>query len=105
MIILMTMKYYGNQKLTIKIKRFKSLTLEILKTKNSLNPEFMKNYFQLISQMLIRSNDILVKDLKTVTFGNKIFSPKIWNALPQNRKAENSYHKFQEYLATWFVNL
>ena len=55
--------------------------------------------------MLIRSNDILVKDLKTVTFGNKIFSPKIWNALPQNRKAENSYHKFQEYLATWFVNL
>ena len=100
MIILVTMKYCGSQKPTIKIKRFKSLTLEIFKTKNSLNPEFMKNYFQLISQMLIRSNYILVKNLKTFNFGNKNFSPKIWNALSQNRKAEKSYHNFQEYLAT-----
>ena len=28
--------------------------------------------------------------------------PKIWNALSQNIKAEISYVKFKEYIATWF---
>ena len=53
----------------------------------------------------VRPNDILVKACKSATFGDKSLAtlgPKIWNALPQNMKAENSYAKFKEYIATWF---
>ena len=54
----------------------------------------------------IRPNDILVKTRKSATFEGKnlgTLGPKIWNALPQNIKAKNSYVKFKEYITTWFV--
>ena len=53
----------------------------------------------------VRANDILVKTCKSSPFGDKSLvrlGPKIWNALPQNIKAENSYVKLKEYIATWF---
>ena len=53
----------------------------------------------------VRLNYILVKAHKSVTFGDKSLAtlgPKIQNTLPQNIKAENSYVKFKEYIATWF---
>ena len=54
-------------------------------------------YFQL-SQILERPNDVLVKDPRIVSLGEKkpnVTSPKIWNAFSQNLKAGNYYHKFQ----------
>ena len=42
----------------------------------------------------VRPNDILVKARKSATIGEKSLATlglKIWNALPQNKKAENSY--------------
>ena len=54
---------------------------------------------------MLRPNDILVKNRKSATFGDKSLAtlePKIWNALPQNIKAGNSYVKFKEYIATLF---
>ena len=53
----------------------------------------------------VRLNDILVKTCKSATFEDKSLATlgtKIWNALPQKIKAENSYVKFKEYIATWF---
>ena len=81
------------------------MTLEIFKTINDLNPSFMKSIFSAKLNARVRLNDILVKTRKSVTFGDKSLAalgPKIWNALPQNIKAENSYVKFKEYIATWF---
>ena len=84
-------------------KRLRNLALEISKAINDLNPSFMKSKLSAKLNARIRPNDILVKTRKPATFGDKILAtlgPKIWNALPQNIKAENSYVKFKEYIAT-----
>ena len=47
--------------------------------------------------MLVKPNDILVKNPKAVTFEEKSLTSlgrKIWNVLQQSTKAENSDHKF-----------
>ena len=65
----------------------------------------MKSIFSATLNARVRPNDILVKTRKSATFGDKSFAtlgPKIWNDLPQNIKAENSYVKFKVYIATWF---
>ena len=96
-----------SRKPSMEIKRLRNLALEIFKTINDLNPSFMKSIFsaKLNARVRVRPNDILVKARKSATFGDKSLAtlgPKIWNALPQNTKAENSYVKFKEYIATWF---
>ena len=83
----------------------KETVLEIFKTINDLNPISMKSIFSAKLNARVRPNNILVKARKSVTFGDKSFAtlgPKIWNALPQNIKADNSYVKFKEYIPTWF---
>ena len=63
----------------------------------------MKNIFSAKLNARVRLNDILVKARKSATLADKSLAtlgPKIWNALPQNIKAENSYVKFKEYIAT-----
>ena len=65
----------------------------------------MKSIFWAKLNARVRPNDILVKACKSATFGDKnlaTLEPKIWSALPQNMKAENSYVKIQEHIATWF---
>ena len=75
------------------------MALDISKTINDLNPSFIKSKFLAKLNAIVRPNNILVKARKSATFGDKnlaILGPKIWNALPQNIKAENSYVKFRE---------
>ena len=87
------------------MKRLRNLALEIFETINDLNPSFMKSIFSVKLNARVRPNDILVKAGKSATFGDKSLAtlgPKIWNVLPKNIKAENSYVKFKEYIATWF---
>ena len=88
----------------MEIKSFRNLALEIFKTINNLNPSFMKSIFSARLNARVRPNDILVKTRKSATFVDKSLAtlgPKIWTALLQNKKAENSYVKFKEYIATW----
>ena len=89
----------------MEIKRLRNLALQIFKTINDLNPSFMKSIFSAKLNARVRPNDILVKTRKSATFGDKSLArlgPKIWNALPQNIKAENRYVKYKEHIATWF---
>ena len=89
----------------MEIKRLRNLALEISKTIKDLNPSFMKSIFLAKSNARVRPNYILVKARKSATFGDKSLStlgPKILNALPQNKKSENSYVKFKENIETWF---
>ena len=81
------------------------MALDISKTINDLNPSFIKNKFLAKLNARVRPNNILVKAHKSATFGDKnlaTLGPKIWNALPQNIKVENSDVKFKGYIATWF---
>ena len=94
-----------SQKPSMEIKRFRNLALEIFKTMNDLHPSFMKSIFSAKLNTWVRQNDILVETHKSATFGDKILArlgPKIWNALPQNIKAENVYVEYKEHIATWF---
>ena len=65
----------------------------------------MESTFSAKLNARVRPNDILIKARKPATFGDKslvTLGPKIWNALLQNIKAENTYVKFKEYIAAWF---
>ena len=74
---------------TMNVNRLRLLCIEIYKTINNLNPEFMKHLFSLRkTSRLIREKYILNLNIPVhnqVTFGNKslrVFGPKVWNSLP-----------------------
>ena len=88
----------------MKIRRIKTLAIEIFKTVNELNPNFMKTIFTSKTNSRVRSFELLVKNRNTEKYGSKslmALGPKIWNALPQNIKKETSFSKFKEYIKSW----
>ena len=83
---------------TMQIKRIKQLAIEIFKTVNDLNPDFMKNIFTRKQNAPVCPHDLLVRNHKTLTYADKSFKilgPKIWNALPAEIKRETSLSKFK----------
>ena len=52
---------------TMQIKRMKQLAIEIFKTVNNLNPDFMKNMFTSKQNAQIRPHDLLVRNHRIVT--------------------------------------
>ena len=88
----------------MKIKRIKTLGIEIFKTVNELIPNFMKNISTSKTNSRVKPFDLLVKNRNTEKYGNKCLmaqGPKIWNALPENIKKETSLSKFKEYIKSW----
>ena len=89
---------------SMKIRRIKTLAIEIFKTVNEFNPSFMKNIFTIKRNPRIRPFDLLVRTRNTEKYGNKSLTalgPKIWNALPEIVKKETSFKKFKEYIKSW----
>ena len=89
----------------MEIKRLRNLASEMFKMINDLNPSFMKSIFSAKLNAIVGPNDISLKARKSANFGDKSLTalgPKIWNALAQDIKAENSYIKFKEYIVTCF---
>ena len=83
---------------TMPIKRMKQLAIEIFKTVNNLNSDFMKNVFTSKENARVRPRDLLVRSHNTATYGDKslkILGPKIWNTLPTEIKCETSLSKFK----------
>ena len=77
----------------MKIRRIKTLAVEIFKPVNELNPNFMKNIFTSKTNSRVRPFDLLVKNRNTEKYGSKCLmakGPKIWNVLPENVKKETS---------------
>ena len=71
------------------VNRLRLLYIEIYKTINNLNPEFMTDLFSLReTSRLIREKYMLNLNIPVhnqVTFGTKnlrFFGPKVWNSLP-----------------------
>ena len=52
---------------TMQVKRIKQLAIEIFKTVNNLNPDFMKNMFTSKQNAQIRPHDLLVRNHRIVT--------------------------------------
>ena len=80
-------------KVTIEIKRLKVLAIEIFKTVNNLNPNYIKDIFTPKLHPKVRPNDILVKHHNTITYRTKSLKtlvPKICNQLPEDIKSETS---------------
>ena len=93
--------YYSNYdvllrksgKVTIEIKRLKVLAIEIFKTVNNLNLNYIKDIFTPKLHPKLRPNDILVKHHNTITYHTKNLKtlvPKICNQLLEDIKSETS---------------
>ena len=88
----------------MKIRRIKTHAIEIFKTVNELNLNFMKIIFTCKTNSKVRPFDLLVKNRNTKKYGSKslmALGPKICNALPENIKKETYLGKFKEYIKSW----
>ena len=95
---------------TFLIKQHKNLAIEIFKTLNDLNPEYMKEIFvKNHNTYNLRDNSRHVNDLETqvfkgFTYGEcslRVLGPKIWNALPTDFKNSSSLFAFKKLIKTW----
>ena len=90
------------------VQRLRFLCIEIYKTINDLNPEYMKDIF--IRQDTIRQrrkqneNNLKVPRKNTVKFGANSLSslgPKIWNSLPSHIKNAKNLDTFKTLIKVW----
>ena len=88
---------------TIHQKHIQFLLTEIYKTKNKINPEFMKEIFLFKeTKYNLRKKDLLqTTNMKTTTFGINTFTFEgclIWNSLENCLKEQKSLEKFKNLL-------
>ena len=85
----------------MEVKRLRTLALEILKTLNNLNPDYMKEIFFKTTNLTHRPFDIKVNQNISTKHGQeslKRLGPRIWNSLPIEIKEETNYVKFKSYI-------
>ena len=90
---------------SMEVKRLRTLALEILKTFNNLNPDYMKEIFFKIANLTHRPFDITVNQNSSTKYDQKSLKslgPHIWNSLPIEIKEETNYEKFKNYINKWF---
>ena len=90
---------------SMEVKRLRTLALEIFKTFNNLNPDYMKEIFFKITNLTHRSFDIKVNQNSSTKHGQKSLKnlgPHICNSLPIEIKEETNYGKFKNYINKWF---
>ena len=102
--------FVRGDKTTFFIKQHKNLAIEIFKTLNSLNPEYMKDIFEKnqntynLRDNSRHENDLKNQNFKAFTYGEcslRVLGPSIWNALPTNFKNSNSLFTFKKLIKTW----
>ena len=86
----------------------RTLCIEVYKTLNDLNPEFMKNIFKLRETIRpVREAykmNLEMPRINQVTFGTRslrILGPKIWNSLPLHVKSSENLSLFKEVIKNW----
>ena len=96
-----------SQRCTMYVSRLRSLSLEIFKTLNDLNPSFMKDIFQIrASNYSSRNpNNLTHYRPNQVTFGTnslRFLGPQIWNCLPEELKsADDNLNTFKSLITQW----
>ena len=83
----------------MEIKRLCTLALEIFKTLSRLNPNFMKNIFDLSLYSTHWKHDIFVDSRNTSNYCDsslRAFGPYTWNSLSENIKSTTSTIVFKD---------
>jgi len=82
---------------SIELRKLRFLAIEIFKTLNDLNPDYMKEIFT-INTRKDDNSKLLVKSRATKKYGKyslRSLGPKIWNKIPQNIKDAGSLNIFK----------
>ena len=95
-------------KCNMSLQRIRFLCIEIYKSINSLNPDFMKNIFEMkTNNRIVREKyklNLNIPRTNQVTFGTnslKSYGPKIWNALPFSIKTAENLKVFKTLIKKW----
>ena len=98
-------------KVKTSVNRLRNLCVEIYKTINKLNPEFMNNIFKVKeNKRLVREQyklNLETPEWNQVTFGTKIlkvYGPKVWNSLPFHIKTSENLIQFKSLIKNWNDN-
>ena len=89
---------------TMELKRLRTLALEVFKTVNNLNPDFMKDIFYLSPYQTHKKYDIFVHSRNTASFGDKnlrALGPHVWNSFPENIKSTDTISVFKNFIKNW----
>ena len=93
----------------MEVKRLRSLALEIYKTMNNLNPEYMKDLFcvsKYRTSERLKMN-IESKKFKQIRYGKKslrVLAPILWNSLPNDAKSLPTVEAFKIFMQKWGSN-
>ena len=94
-----------SSKSTMEVNRLRTLALEIFRTINDLNPNYMKEIFKRSENSTHHRNNIAVNPHNTAKYGDKslmTLGPQIWNSLPENLKSETDFNKFKASIQNWY---
>ena len=83
----------------MEIKRLRTFALEISKTLNNLNPNFMIDIFNFCPYSTHRKHDIFVHSPNTLNYGDRnlrALGPHTWNSLPETIKSTTSIIIFKD---------
>ena len=86
---------------SMEIKHLRTLAMEIFKTLNDINLNYMKEIFYLSpSLMKHKKYDLFVHCLNRTKYGNhlRVLKPHVWNSLPEEIKQLSSLNAFKNYL-------
>ena len=94
------------------MNRLRNLCVEIYKTMNKLNPEFMNNIFKVKeSKRLVREQyklNLETTEWNQVTFGAKslkVHGSKVWSSLLFHIKTSENLIQFKSLMKNWNGNL
>ena len=92
--------------ITVHQRKLQFLMTEMYKTKNGLNPAFMRDILcEHESQYNLRnSNDFSLPRIKTVTYGSETIryrGPQVWATVPQFIKDSPSLTEFKNKIKSW----
>lgn len=95
-----------NNSVTMEVKRMRYLCIEIYKTLHGLNPEYMKDLFQLSESRYSsrRPQDLAVPRVNQTRYGLRSIryeGAKIWNHLPNSLKSAQNLDNFKNLIKTW----
>ena len=88
----------------MEIKCYQTLTLEIFRTLNVLNPTYMQDFFYFCSLSARRPNNIAFVRTNTNMYGTKSLRSlgrQIWNSLADQIEVETSLPHFRRLINTW----
>ena len=73
----------------MEVKRLRTLALEVFKTLNNINPEYMKEVFYKTVFSTHRTLNLEVNENRIIKYGNKslrYLGPPIWNSFSNQAK-------------------